>query len=156
MNNLYKLLTLIITVILFMHFYSDYWVELLAAVPAGILIHFLVQHSREYESLKWLQISKEKFHKYWLKRGMDKAIKKEMNEKIFEKMIQNALEKAKSIDESDRKVGLEQLSQLGAGDDCVYEKLLEILKDGLDKSHEKQIVETLCKIFNDMKNVNKW
>ena len=156
MNNLYKLLILIITVILVMHFYSDYWIELLAAVPAGILIHFLFQHSREYASLKWLQIAKEKFHKYWLKRGMSKAIEKEKDKEYFEKIMQNALEKAKSIDVSERKVGLEQLSQFGAEDDCVCEKLLEILKDGLDKSHEKQIVETLCKIFNDMKNMNKW
>ncbi|MHC1624208.1 MAG: hypothetical protein ACXQTR_06440 [Candidatus Methanospirareceae archaeon] len=156
MSNLYKLLILIITVILVMHFYPDYWVEILAAFPAGILIHFFFQHSREYESLRWLQIAKEKFHRYKRKRGLIKAIKKQENKEYLEKIIQNALDQAKSIDESNRKVGLEQLSQFGAEDDYVYEKLLEILKDGLSKSHEKQIVETLCKIFNDMKNMNTW
>jgi len=32
------------------------------------------------------------------------------------------------------------------GDYYVYEKLLEILKSGVDKQHEEQIIDTLYKI----------
>jgi HEAT repeat protein len=69
-------------------------------------------------------------------------------------LIENALKKAKSSDEDERKTGLEQLSQFGTED--TYEMLLEILKNTkLNKSHEKQIIKTLYKILNNIKNMNK-
>ena len=162
MSKLYKSLAkicFVITAILGVHYVPDWWIHLLFAVFALFLVDFANSHSRTYTSLKWLQIAKEKFHEYRLKRDLNKAIKKEEHEKYRKKIIENALEKAKSVNESERKVGLEQLSQFGAEDNYVYDKLLELLKGELSKSHEKQIVETLCKIFNNaknMENVNKW
>ena len=141
----------VVMALLAIHFYPDYWVEILIAVPAALLIDYINRYSGEYTSLKWLQTSKEKFHRYRLEIELHKAIKKE-NHKEFQKiLIENALENVKSSDESKRKVGLEQLSQFGA--ENAYEKLLDLLKNNeFDKLHEKQVVETLYKVLT---GVNK-
>lgn len=103
--------------------------------------------------LKWVQVNKEKLRKYRIKRNLKEVIEKEEYDKYQKKLIENALEKSKSRDKNERKVGLEQLSQFG--EEYAYVKLLEIIKyNELDKLHEKQIVETLYKILNNVKNRN--
>ena len=151
MNNLYKLLFGIFITTLVLHFYPEYWIHFLVAIPPAILVDFANLHSRTYDSLKRLQKFKESINK--IKRGwaLDKALKNENREKYRKNLLMNALEKATSIDRSEREMGLKQLSQFGTED--TYEKLLKILKTTkLKKSHEKQIVETLY----NLKSANKW
>lgn len=152
MNKLYKNLIKIGSVImafLAMHFYPNYWTHILVAILAAFVVDFVDRHSEKYTCLKWLQIAKENAREYTMKRELNKIIEKEEHEKYKKILIENALEKAKSSDESKRRAGLEQLSQFG--EEYAYEKLLEILKnDRLDKLHEKQMVETLYKIIKDM------
>ena len=158
MNKLYGSLVkigFVTTALLGVHFYPDYWIHIFAAVPAAFLVDFANCYSRKYESLKGLQKIKERYREYRLKKELEKIIKREEYEKYQKKLIENALENAKSGDENKRKRGLEQLSKFGEED--AYKKLLEILKNnGLNKPHENQIVETLCKIFSNMKNIDKW
>ena len=153
MNDLYKELFKIIVVIIAIHYIPDWWIHILFAVVALFLVEFANTYSRKYALLKWLQRTKEKIRKYKMRKELDKLYKDGERDKIQKEIIKNALEKAKSIDESERETGLKQLSQFGTED--TYEKLLEVLKNGLDKSHEKQIVGALCQIFNNMKNMNK-
>ena len=152
MDKLYGSLakiSFVIIALLSLHFLPEYWIHILVAVPAAFLVDFVNHNSRKYPSLKRIQIVKEKLHRHRLKRALQKAIEKEDREKYRKKLIENALEKVKSIDESERKTGLEQVSQFGAKD--TYEKLLEILENtGLNRSHEEQIVETLY----NLKNIN--
>lgn len=92
--------------------------------------------------------------RYRIEHNLIKSIEKEEYSKYQKMLIENALKKAKSSDEDERKTGLEQLSQFGTED--TYERLLEILKNTkLNKSHEKQIIKTLYKILNNIKNMNK-
>lgn len=137
----------VIIAILAMYFYTEYGIEILFAVTVALLVDYISSRSRIYKSLKGLQIAKEKFHRYMLKRDLKKAIEKERSDEYAKIIIENALEKVKSIDENDRKVGLAQLQQFGVED--TYKKLLDILKNNeFDEIHEKQIVETLCKVLN--------
>ena len=153
MNTSHKRLAIIgsaIIALLVIYFYPSYGIHLLAAVTAAILVEYANRRSRVYRSLKWLQITKEKFHRYAMRKKLDKILKEENREEYRKKLIENALEKAKSIDESERETGLKQLCLFGTED--TYEKLLGILKNTrLTKSHEMQIIETL----NKLKNVNK-
>ena len=139
----------VVIALLAIHFYPDYWVEILIAVPAALLADYINHYSGKYAPLKWLQTPKETFHKHRLKRKLSKAIEKENHEEYQKILIENALENVKSSDESKRKVGLAQLSQFGA--EYAYEKLLDLLKNNeFDELHEKQIVETLCKVLNSI------
>jgi hypothetical protein len=139
----------VIIALLAMHFYPDYWIHILVAVPAALLIDHINRYSGKYAPLKSLQRTKEKFRKYKMKMELHRILKQEQQEDYQKQLISYALEKVKSIDESERKVGFEQLSQFGAED--VYEKLLQLLKTNeLDKSHEKQVVETLYKTLSNM------
>jgi len=153
-NFFYKILILIIFVS--MNFYPDRLYEIVFATILAVVTHLAFQHSGEYPLLNCLQIAKEKFYKCKIRIKLYICLVCDYLKGYQKALIDNAIVKAKSTDESERKAGLEQLSQYGAEDDCVYENLLEILKNGLDKTHEKRVVEALCKIVNDMKNMNKW
>ena len=154
MNTLYERLakigSIIVVILLAMYFYPDYWIELLLAATTAFLFDYTISRSRMYRSLKPLQQFKEKILKWKMERELDKILKEESREKYRKKLIENALGKAKSIDKSEREMGLEQIVQFGTED--TYEKLSDILKNTkLTKSHEMQIIETLYKL----KNVNK-
>lgn len=139
----------VVIALLAIHFYPDYWVEILIAVPTALLVDYIYRYSGKYAPLKGLQTSKEKFHRNMLERKLRKAIEKENREEYQKILIENALENVKSSDESKRKVGLAQLSQFGS--EYAYEKLLNLLKnDEFDELHEKQVVETLCKVLNSI------
>ena len=132
----------------------DSWNHILLALLFAFLVHivfhFANKYSRKYTPLKSLQQIKEKFHKWKRGRALDKILKEENREKYQKKLIENALEKAKSIDKSEREMGLEQIVQFETED--TYEKLSDILKKTeLTESHEIQIIKTLHK----MKNMNK-
>jgi len=133
----------VVIALLAIHFYPDYWIHILIAVPAALLVDYINRYSGKYTPLKWLQTYKGKFHRYRMEIKFHKAIKKENHEEYRKILIENALENVKSSDESKRKVGLAQLSQFGA--EYAYEKLLDLLKNNeFDELHEKQVVETIC------------
>ena len=153
MNEFYESFDKIVFGIIARHIH-DLWVEIALAVLfaflAPIAIHFANRYSRKYAPLKLLQQAKERYHKSKMEKELDKILKGENREKYRKKLIENALEKAKSIDESERETGLEQIVQFGKED--TYEELSDILKNTkLTKSHEMQIIDTLHKL----KNMNK-
>ena len=132
--------------ILLLRFSPDHLGDFLWAVFVVILIEFANRYSRVYGALRWFQKIKGIIFEWNLKRKIKKSIKNKQEETYLKVLIENALENAKSTDVIERKLGLEQLSQLEMGDYYVYEKLLEILKSGVDKQHEEQIIDTLYKI----------
>lgn len=155
MNFFYILLISIVFVAIY--FYPDHLPEIAFAVVLAVVCHYAFQHSGESPSLNWLQIAKGKLYKSKVKIALYIYFLRGCLEGYQRVLIDTALKKSISPVEADRDIGLKQLAQLGAAEDTyAYEKLLEILKKGSDETHEKRIVETLCKIVNDMKNMNKW
>jgi len=155
-HSLKNLITLVITTIaaiLIIHFFPGYWVHLLIAVPAAILVEFFKSYLYKYPPLKWFLENKEKSRNKKLKKEMKDIFEKEEFENYRNKIEENALKKAKSNNRSKRYVGLKQISQFGT--EHSYSELLKILrKNGLDKSYEKEVVKTICKVLDNMKDIN--
>ena len=153
MNRLYESLYrigVVIVILSFLYFLPELRENILFALIFAFLMHYLLTPSmpflRKNPPLSWLQTIKGRIRKHKVNRMVKKAIERTEEEKYRKVLIENALENAKSTDVIERKLGLEQLSQLEMGDYYVYEKLLEILKRGVDKQHEEQIIDTLYKI----------
>ena len=155
MNFFYIILISIIFVA--MYFYPNHLPEIAFAVILAIVCHHAFPLLEESSSSNWLQRAKGKLCKYKAKITLYTYFLREYLEGYQRMLIDTAIGKAISSVEPDRDIGFKQLSQLGAVEgDYAYEKLLKILKEGSDKSQEKRIVETLCKIVNDMKKMNRW
>lgn len=157
-NSLKNLIALVITIatiaaISIIHFFPGYWFHLLIAVLAAFGVEFFKSYLYEYPPLKWFLEYKKKSLDKKLIEEMDDIFRHEKLEEYRKKIIENALKKAKSNKISERYVGLEQISQYGK--EHSYTELLKILKkNGLDKSYEKEVVKTICKVLDNMKNMN--
>ena len=75
-------------------------------------------------------------------------------EKIVKALANNAIRKIKSTNEDERQRGIEELLQLNVNDIHTYNELMKILKSGLNRLHEKQVIEILCIIYNNMNKNN--
>lgn len=151
MNNLLRnLLRIIVVFIAFLaiRYYPDLWIDIAFAVPAAFLVEFFYRNSEKYASLQWLNSAKEKYHEYMRKKRLKHAIDNEQYDEYEKKLLENAISKAFSTDKNLRKIGLEQLSQFGTKDSI--DKLLEMLKNGKDKSYEEDIIKTICTILRGM------
>lgn len=156
----------IIIFLIFIYIYPSHRLDFILALVFALFGHLLVQHSREYKKLNYIRLPIEKYDEYIVKRKFNKILKKhdkilKKHDKIQEKqereeflkeLINNALRKIKSTDEVERQIGIEELVALESKDVYTYNELMKIIKDGLPKSHERQILEILCKIY---KNINQ-
>lgn len=103
-----------------------------------------------FNSVNWIYKVKRYLKSHVKKCKMMRIIKAEHEEKYRKELIDTAFEKALSNDKIQRKIGLEQLSQFGA--DETYEKLLDAIKNGLNKDYEFELIKTLCKIMSNVEN----
>ena len=150
MNKFYKNVAkvgIIILVILAIHFQPEYWIHFVLAVPAAFLIDLLNHYSGRYDYLSRFHTLKKNIRQYKIKKDLEKYYKNEEYVKIQKNLLKIALEKIKSDDEIERKLGFDQLTQFG--DDNTYGEILNILRNDFDKSIEKQLIKTLCKIIDN-------
>lgn len=147
MNKFYKHVAkigIIILIILALHFYPEYWIDLVLAVLAAFILDLVNKSSGKYEYLSWLHTVKKQIRQYRIKKNLEKEYIKGEHVKIQRNLLKIAIEKIKSNDENERCLGFDQLSQFG--NDETYEEILNLLRNGFDKSLEKQLIKTLCKI----------
>ena len=150
---------IIIIFLIFIYIYPSHRFDFILALVFALFGHLLVQHSREYKKLNYIRLPIEKYDEYIVKRKFNKILKKQdkihekqEREEFLKELINNALRKIKSTDEAERQIGIEELVALESKDIYIYNELMKIIKDGLPKSHERQILEILCKIY---KNINQ-
>jgi len=149
----------IIIFLLFIYIYPSHRLDFILALVFALFGHLLVQHSREYKILNYIRLPIEKYDEYIVKRKFNKILKKhdkiqekQEREEFLKELINNALRKIKSTDEAERQIGIEELVALESKDVYTYNELMKIIKEWLPKSHERQILEILCKIY---KNINQ-
>ncbi len=125
------------------YYYPNYLIEVLIALYATIFVDLIIRNIK-IPAFSVIEQFYENFESYRLEKRIEKILKKEELEEYRQQLIEINILKVKSKDEIARKMGFIQLGELGGNETC--EKLIEILKDPLDKKHEKQILENLCKI----------
>jgi len=152
-KNIDKILIIIFLIVIYIS--PSHLSDFILALVFALFVHLLFQHSREYKILNYIRLPIEKYDEYIIKRKIDKILKRHERHKqedFVKELTNNAIRKIKSTDEGERQRGIEELVELESKDIHTYNELMKILKDGLPKSHEKQILEILCKIYN---NINK-
>jgi len=138
----------VIIALIGMHFYPHYWIDIIIAVPAAFVVEFFLKNTSFLNSVKWIYELKKYLKEHIKKWKMMRIIKAEKEEKYRKELVDTAFEKALSKDKIKRKIGLEQLSQFGAEE--TYEKLLDAIKNDLNKDYDFEFIKTLCKIINNM------
>jgi len=143
-------ISFIIVALIVMHFYPHYWIDIIIAVPAAFFVEFMLRNPSILNSVNWIHRFKIYLNNNINNWKMMRIIKAEQEEKYRKELIDTAFEKALSNDKIQRKIGLEQLSQFGS--DETYDKLLDAIKNGLNKDYELEFLKTLCKIINNVEN----
>jgi len=134
------------------YLFPSHLYEIIYGLIFALVIHIMVQYSGEYTFLNWVSFPKERYDEYKIKENINKIYENQKQEEIVKELTNNAIRKIKSTNENERQRGIEELRQLKTKDTHIYNELMKILKSGLNSSHEKQVIEILCVIYN---NINK-
>lgn len=119
--------------------------EIIFAIYAAALVDLVFRNLEKIPLLNKIQSYYENDYKQnKLKDRIEKILEDEKLIEYQKSLIDNALLKAKSKEETTRKLGLVQLEQIGENNTC--NELLKILHETSDEIHRQQIIKTLCRI----------
>lgn len=143
-KNYLEILIIFVSIYTF-YYYPEYLPEILIGIYAAISIDLINQNIKKFPAFNFFKKYYTIYELNKIRKRMDDILRNEELIKLRKNLIQIALLKISSPEESERKLGFQQLEQLGGKDS--YDELLGILKKSSDSVIENQIVKTVCKIY---------